>query len=86
MAVTGNVSISSTEGDITFESLDVGNTLTLSAKNGDISGVVVGTYDDFAIQTDIKKGESNLQDKEGGEKTLSVSSNNGDVNIELVNG
>ena len=86
LAVAGNVSISSTEGGITFESLDVGNTLTLSAKNGDISGVVVRTYDDFAIQTDIKKGESNLQDKEGGEKTLSVSSNNGDVNIELVNG
>ena len=86
LAVAGNVSISSTEGDITFESLDVGNTLTLSAKNGDISGTVVGTYDDFAIQIDIKKGESNLQDKEGGEKTLSVSSNNGDVNIELVNG
>lgn len=86
LAVTGSVSISSTEGNITFGSLDVGNALTLSAKNGDISGAVVGSYDDFAIQSEIKKGESNLPDnKDGGEKPLNVSSNNGDVNIEFVN-
>lgn len=86
LAVTGSISISSTEGNITFGTLDVGNALTLSAKNGDISGVVVGSYDDFAIQSEIKKGESNLPDnKDGGEKTLNVSSNNGDVIIEFVN-
>lgn len=86
LAVTGSISISSTEGNITFGTLDVSNALTLSAKNGDISGVVVGSYDDFAIQSEIKKGESNLPDnKDGGEKTLNVSSNNGDVNIEFVN-
>lgn len=86
LAVTGSISISSTEGNITFGTLDVGNALTLSAKNGDISGAVVGSYDDFVIQSEIKKGESNLPDnKDGGEKTLNVSSNNGDVNIEFVN-
>ena len=42
---------------------------------------------DFTIQTEIKKGETNLPDnKDGGEKTLNVSGNNGDVNIEFVNG
>ena len=86
LAVTGSVSISSTEGNITFGTLDVGNALTLSAKNGDISGAVVGSYDDFAIQSETKKGESNLPgQKDGGEKTLNVSSNNGDVNIAFVN-
>ena len=86
LAVTGSVSISSTEGNITFGTLDVGNALTLSAKNGDISGTIVGSYDDFSIQSEIKKGESNLPDnKDGGEKTLNVSSNNGDVNIEFAN-
>ena len=45
-----------------------------------------GSYDDFAIQTEIKKGESNLPgDKESGSKALNVSCNNGDVNIEFVN-
>ena len=86
LAVTGSINISSNGGNITFENLDVGNALTLSAKNGDISGAVVGGYDDFAIQSEIKKGESNLPDqKDGGEKTLNVSCNNGDVNIEFVN-
>ena len=63
----------------------VGSAIYLTVKNGDISGTVVGSYDDFAIQTEIKKGESNLPDnKDGGEKTLNVSSNNGDVNITFV--
>ena len=85
LAVTGSISISSNGGNIAFEALDVGNALTLSAKNGDVSGAVIGSYDDFAIQSDIKKGESNLPDnKGGGGKTLNVSCNNGDVDIELI--
>ena len=85
LAVTGSIDISTNGGNITFESLDVGNTLTLTAKNGDISGTVVGSYDDFAIQSEIKKGDSNLPDnKDSGDKTLKVSGNNGDVNIEFA--
>ena len=62
------------------------DTLTLNAKNGDISGAVVGSYDNFSIQSKIKKGESNLPDnKDSGEKTLNISSNNGNVDIEFVN-
>lgn len=86
LAVTGSISISSNGGNIAFGHLDVGSALTLNVKNGDISGAIVGSYDDFAIQSEIKKGKSTLPDnKDGGEKTLNVSSNNGDVNIEFVN-
>lgn len=85
LAVTGSIRISSNGGNITFETLDVGDSLTLNVKNGDISGAVAGSYDDFAIQCDIKKGNSNLPDqKDGGEKALNISCNNGDVDIELV--
>ena len=85
LAVTGSISISSAEGDITFGTLAVGNALTLSAKNGDISGAVAGSYDDFSIHSEIKKGESNLPDnKDSGEKKLNVSCNNGNINIEFV--
>lgn len=84
LTIGGSVTISSNGGDIVFESLDVGSALTLDVKNGDISGVIAGSYDDFAIQSEIKKGESNLPDnKDSGEKTLKVSGNNGDVNIEF---
>ena len=86
LAVTGSISISSNGGNISFEKLDVGSALTLNVKNGNISGTVAGSYDDFSIQSEIKKGESNLPDqKDGGEKTLNVSGNNGDVDIEFVN-
>lgn len=85
LAVTGSISLSSNGGDIAFGNLDVGKALTLNAKNGDISGAVVGGYDDFDIQAEIKKGESNLPaHKDGGEKTLFVSSNNGDVDVAFV--
>lgn len=87
LTVKGSIIISSNGGNITFENLNVGNALTLTAKNGDISGAIVGSYDDFSIQTEIKKGESNLpSNKGGGEKILSVSCNNGDVEIEFING
>lgn len=87
LTITKSVSISSNGGNITFENLDTGNAIYLNVKNGDISGTIIGSYDDFAIQAESKKGECNLpKSKEGGEKTLSVSSNNGDVNIEFVNG
>ena len=86
LAVSGSVSLSANGGDISFETLDVGSALTLKVKNGDISGSILGSCDDFAIQTEIKKGESNLPDqKDGGEKTLDVSCNNGDASIEFSN-
>lgn len=85
LAVTESISISSNGGNITFGNLNVENTLTLTVKNGNISGAVIGSYNDFAIQSEVKKGESNLPDhKTDGEKTLNVSCNNGDVNIEFV--
>lgn len=63
----------------------MGDALNLTVKNGDIAGTVMGSYDDFAIQSELKKGESNLPEhKDGGEKTLTVSSNNGDVSIEFA--
>ena len=86
LSVTGSITLSSNGGNISFENLDVGSALTLTVKNGNISGTVLGSYDDFAIQVEIKKGESTLPDhKDGGEKTLTVSSNNGDVDIDFVN-
>ena len=85
LSVNGNIVITSNGGDIAFEHLNVGTSLSLTAKNGNIEGTVIGSYDDFAIQTEIKKGDCNLPDnKTDGTKTLNVSSNNGDVDIEFV--
>lgn len=81
----GDISLSSHGGNIVFEKVNVGSSISLDAKNGDISGSILGSYDDYAISCDIKKSESNLPpSKAGGSKTLTVSSNNGDVSVEFV--
>ena len=71
-------------GDIQFEQLDVGKECRLTAKNGDIGGTVNGSYDDFTIISEVKKGESNLPEKMGtGEKTLAVAVNNGNIDVQI---
>ena len=87
LSVTGSVSLDCNGGDISFDSLDVGTALTLNVKNGDVSGTVLGSYDDFAIRAEVKSGDSSLpESKDGGVKTLNVTANNGDVNVEISNG
>lgn len=84
LTVTGDIVLDVSGGNIVFEELSVGNSLNVTVKNGNITGNIIGGWDDFAITYDIKKGESNLPEhKDGGEKSLQVSANNGDVNIEF---
>ena len=86
ISVAGSVSISANGGNIAFEGLDVGDGATLSVKNGDILGTIAGSADEFAIHSEIKKGENNLPDqKDGGEKTLNLFGNNGEIRIEFLN-
>lgn len=85
LTVTQSINISSNGGNIAFGALSPGSALTLNVKNGNMSGKIAGSYEDFAIQSEIKKGESNLPDnKDSGEKKLNVTCNNGDVSIEFV--
>ena len=71
-------------GNIEFDGLDAGQKISLNAKNGDISGTILGRYDEYAIECNIKKGESNLpKQKKEGNKSLHVTNNNGDIAIEV---
>lgn len=71
LTVSENIRIIVNNGNITFDGLDVGKSLSLTAKNGNIEGAIIGSYDDFAIQSTIKKGESTLpNNKTDGEKLL----------------
>lgn len=72
-------------GSVSFDTLEIGESLTMETKNGSVTGTVAGGYDDFAISTTIKKGDNNLpEQKEGGEKTLNVTVNNGDIDIHFT--
>lgn len=85
LSVTDSITLSNNNGDISFDKLNVGSSLQIENKNGNINGSVVGSYDDFAISTESKKGENNLPaSKDGGTKKLNVTNNNGDIDIEFV--
>lgn len=85
LIIPGTISVNVNNGDINIDSLDVGTKAALETKNGDIKGSIIGSYDVFSIQSDVKKGESNLPaKKETGAKALSVSANNGNIAIEFV--
>lgn len=85
LSFAGAVNIKINNGNIQLDKLNAGTTVTLETKNGDISGSIVGSYDDFAILSEAKKGESNLPaNKSRGDKTLNVSTNNGNINLEFV--
>lgn len=80
VAVSDKISLRVNGGDISFERIG-GNAIELWAKNGNISGTVTGTIDDYAITCEIKKGDTNLTDKANGDKTLHATNNNGDINV-----
>lgn len=85
LTVQGAVLLDCNGGNIAFELLGVGKSLDVTAKNGSITGNVLGGWDDFSVSCEIKKGESNLPErKEGGEKSLTVNCNNGDIDIQFI--
>ena len=85
LSFTENANLGSNGGDVVLGRVNVGKSISLTAKNGDIQGSVIGGWDDFSITCKIKKGNSNLpESKEGGAKSLSADCNNGDINIEFV--
>lgn len=85
LSFKGLVNLDANGGNILIERLNVGDSVGLTAKNGDIKGSIVGTLDEFSVSCTIKKGECNLPlNKEGGEKSLTVDCNNGDTEVEFI--
>ena len=86
LSVTESISISSNGGNIAFEALDVGSALHLTVKNGDISGErLQEAMMILPFSQKSKKARAICRTIKTAEpKLLNVSSNNGDVNIELA--
>ncbi len=81
----GNIKIDINDGEIELENTTPLGDVTLSAKNGDISGTLKGKLDDFKITSNAHKGKSNLPDsKEDGTQALEVKTNNGDIDLAFV--
>lgn len=79
-----SLSIENNNGDINFKNISTISDATFINKDGNIIGNIIGSWDDYAIETSIKKGESNLPElKEEGSKKLKVDNNNGNIQIEI---
>ena len=86
LTVTDSVSMYVNHGNIQFDTLDAGNAISLETKNGNINGTILGSYDDFTIESFAKKGENSLpESKSGGNKILKVFTNNGDIQMDIKN-
>ena len=85
ISVLENLTLNSNGGNLEFNKVSVGKEINLTTKNGNIAGSILGSLNDFSISCDIKKGTSNLpNNKEEGAKSLFVSCNNGNINIDFV--
>ena len=56
LAVNESISLKANGGNISFLMLSAGNEIALDVKNGNITGAVSGSYDDYAISCTVKKG------------------------------
>lgn len=78
------LAVSNSNGGITIADLSSDGDIALATKNADITGNIIGSYDEYSIRVDVKKGQTNLpSSKPGGDKKLSAQNNNGDVFLDL---
>lgn len=85
IVVEGGVDIQMNDGAIALDHITVQGDISLNAKNGNISGSLIGSYEDYSIQANAHKGDSNLPEhKAEGTNALTVNTNNGDIDIEFI--
>lgn len=85
VSLTDRMNVNVNGGNIFIEKVNVGKAIELTAKNGNITGSVLGGWDDYSMLCNVKKGECNLPaNKEEGEKSLFANCNNGNIDIEFV--
>lgn len=85
VSAVGTIGAAISNGDIKVTEVAVDDALKLTTKNGHITGTIIGSYDAFSISSSASKGDNNLpENKKSGDKTLNVSTNNGDINLEFV--
>lgn len=67
-------------GDINVADIDADD-IRLEVKNGNISASVAGAVSEYGISIDIKKGDTNISENQGGPRVMDLKVNNGDINI-----
>lgn len=69
LTISNYIMLNTIYGDIELIDIYGSNKIELTTKNGNINGTIVGSYDDYSIKCEIKKGNTNLPSKkENGKK------------------
>ena len=68
LTVKGSIAFSSNGGDTAFESLNAGKAISIAVKSEDISGMILGSYDDFAVLSEVKKARAICREAKTAEK------------------
>lgn len=85
LSFSEQIDLDNNGGNILCERISVGKAINLTAKNGNITGSIIGSWDDFSMSCTIKSGDCNLPLlKESGEKSFSANCNNGNINIDFI--
>lgn len=71
-------------GNIRPEALDVAVSARLSTELGDIRGSLCGAVSDYSVRASTELGNCNLTNSEGGGKTLTVTTDLGDIEISFL--
>ncbi len=84
ITITDSISLSNNRGNISFHNVASGGDITINNKNADITGSILGKYEDYNISCDIKKGDSSLSSNDNGAvKNLYVTNNNGNIDVDF---
>lgn len=75
------ITLSSATGDIAAETIHAETGITLETDLGDIRGSVTGAREDYAIRAASDLGSCNLTNSDSGEKSLTVTTDLGDIEI-----
>lgn len=77
---SGNVTVNSSCGDIETRNI-TGGRIELRTDLGDIEGTISGSAADYRISASASLGDCNLTNKSDGQKTLDVSTDMGDIEL-----
>ena len=80
-ATINHLQINTLDGNISFDNTAIIQELDCKTKNGNVIGTFSGNMADYSIVTETVGGNSNLNSKVGGDKTISISTQDGDIDI-----
>lgn len=80
--VQGDVTLESRMGDISFMNLS-GNNFFIQSFSGTVKGDIAGDVKEYTIEAKTKKGAVNVPHSENGEKRFQVSTERGDIDIDM---